>query len=150
MPYGGVIWEDDRWILCHASPPPGVAGWCMLHTKRHVVGPAAFDDMEAAQFGPLLRRLQGALLKATGARRVYLASMSESSPHFHMHLVPREEELPPDAGNGGVALFGLQERAKAGAGAGFTPVDSERVKRVVAEVRCDLEDKPVFASVSNG
>jgi len=144
MPYGGPIWQNDRWLLCHASPPPGVAGWCMLHTKRHIVGPAEFDDVEAAEFGPLIRRLQAALLKATGSKRVYIAAMSESSPHFHMHLVPREHTLPPAAKGGGFALFGLQDIAKADGSVGFDPVDEERVKEVVAALKLDLCSTPPF------
>lgn len=144
IPYGGPIWQNDRWLLLHASSPPGVAGWCMLHTKRHIVGPTDFDDVEAAEFGVLLRRLQTALLKASGAKRVYIAAMSESSPHFHMHLVPREHTLPPAAKGGGFALFGLQDIAKAHGSVGFDPVDEERVKEIVAALKLDLCSTPPF------
>mmetsp|Transcript_14244 Transcript_14244/g.46489 ORF Transcript_14244/g.46489 Transcript_14244/m.46489 type:complete len:399 (-) Transcript_14244:98-1294(-) len=106
-----VIWSSRRWLLCHASLPAPIAGWCMLHTKRHVASPADFDDDEAAEFGPVLRRVQAALLAATDAPRIYACAMAETSPHFHMHLVPRPPDLDDDLR--GFALFRLQAAAKA-------------------------------------
>jgi diadenosine tetraphosphate (Ap4A) HIT family hydrolase len=83
----------------------------MLITRRHVPGPAAFDDREAASFGVTLRHLQRVLLEVTGALRIYTAAMGESSPHFHAHLVPRYATMPKDAKAWGV--FDLQRAAAA-------------------------------------
>ena len=103
-----VIWENETWLLCHTSRPAPIAGWCLLHTKRHAASPADFDAHEASTFGPLLRHLQIELLKATGAERIYCCAMAETSPHFHMHLVPRHK----DQQTTGFALFTLQAAAK--------------------------------------
>jgi hypothetical protein len=48
------LYEDDLWSIRHADPA-GVPGWMLLMTKRHVGGPAHFDDREAAVFGVALR-----------------------------------------------------------------------------------------------
>jgi diadenosine tetraphosphate (Ap4A) HIT family hydrolase len=51
---GPHLYEDGLWCVRHAEPA-GVPGWMMLISKRHVGGPAHFDDREAAVFGVALR-----------------------------------------------------------------------------------------------
>lgn len=106
------LFENELWHLRHIGPPHGVPGWMLLVSRRHVPGPAFFDDREAASFGPTLRHLQRVLLETTGALRIYMAAMGESSPHFHCHLVPRYEKMPRDAK--AWSVFDLQRAAAAG------------------------------------
>src|SRR5258708_891145 len=103
------IFEDDLWHVRHASAPSGVPGWMMLISRRHVAGPAHFDDREARTFGPVLRHFQRVLEEVTGALRIYTAAMGESSPHFHAHMVPRTATMPRDAKAWGV--FDLERAA---------------------------------------
>ena len=35
---GGVIFQNDLWLIRHTPEPYGLAGWMMLHTQRHVPG----------------------------------------------------------------------------------------------------------------
>jgi diadenosine tetraphosphate (Ap4A) HIT family hydrolase len=121
-----VLFENELWHVRAADDPCGVPGWMMLITRRHVSGPASFDDREASSFGPTLRHLQRVLLDVTGALRIYTAAMGESSPHFHAHMVPRYAAMPKDAKAWGV--FDLQRAAAAGEFA----VDSAEVARVAA------------------
>jgi diadenosine tetraphosphate (Ap4A) HIT family hydrolase len=123
------LWEDDLWHVRHIDAPWGVAGWMMLIAKRHVGGPAHFDDAEARSFGPLLRRLERTLEEVTGALRVYTAALGESSPHFHCHMVPRYRQMPKDAKAWGV--FDLQRAALAGE----VSVDGAEVARIEAAYR---------------
>lgn len=90
---GGVIWEDERWLLRHSPPPAPLAGWLMLQTRRHVQGPAHFSDEEARSFGPVLRHLSRTLEVVSGAPRVYTIALGESFPHMHAHLIPRYSDL---------------------------------------------------------
>jgi hypothetical protein len=32
---GGIVFENDLWLVRHAPPPYSVPGWMMLHTQRH-------------------------------------------------------------------------------------------------------------------
>ena len=107
----------------------------MLHARRHVVGPADFTDCEAAEFGPVLRRVSDALQTATGAKRIYTCFMSESSPHLHVHLVPRMQ----DADVTGFDVFQLQARAKSGA---VAAADDGACRAVADAVRVDLAGRP--------
>ena len=92
-----VLFENELWHVRAADDPCGVPGWMMLITRRHVPGPASFDDREASSFGPTLRHLQRVLLEVTDALRIYTAAMGESSPQFHAHMVPRYAVMPKGA-----------------------------------------------------
>jgi diadenosine tetraphosphate (Ap4A) HIT family hydrolase len=111
-PTAPPLFQNQLWQVQQISAPSGVPGWMLLVSQRHLAGPAFFDDREAASFGPTLRHLQRALLDVTGALRIYMAAMGESSPHFHCHLVPRYASMPKDARAWGV--FDLQRAAAAG------------------------------------
>jgi len=128
--------ENELWHVRHAGPPFGVPGWMMLMTRRHVAGPAHFDDAEAASFGPTLRHLQRVLEQTTGALRVYTAAMGESHPHFHAHMVPRTARMPRDAK--AWAVFDLQRAA----GAGEITVDATAVVAAVDRYRAALRAAP--------
>jgi diadenosine tetraphosphate (Ap4A) HIT family hydrolase len=133
---GDALYEDDLWLVRHADPPYGVAGWMLLLTKRHVAGPAHFDDEEARRFGGALRHFERVLEEVTGALRIYTAAMGESHPHFHAHMVPRYAAMPRDAK--AWAVFDLQRAAAAGE----VTVDANEVTRICAAYRAALAAKP--------
>jgi len=97
LDHGPALFENELWHVRHFDPPYGVPGWMMLLSRRHVGGPAHFDDREAASFGPTLRHLERRLEEVTGALRIYTAALGESHPHFHCHMVPRYAEMPNGA-----------------------------------------------------
>jgi len=106
-----ILFQNELWHVCATDPPTGVPGWMMLITRRHVPGPAVFNDREAASFGPTLRHLQRVLLEVSGALRIYTAAMGESWPHFHAHMVPRYPTMP--RGAKAWSVFDLQRAAAA-------------------------------------
>jgi diadenosine tetraphosphate (Ap4A) HIT family hydrolase len=108
----------------------------MLISRRHVPGPAHFNDEEAESFGPSLRRFERVLEEVTGALRIYTAAMGESSPHFHAHMVPRYETMPKGAKAWGV--FDLERAAKAGE----ISVDPAEVRRISDAYRLALLAAP--------
>ena len=132
----GVVYRDDLWMIWHAGPPYGVAGWMTILTHQHVAGIAHFDDAHAARLGPDLRHFEKVLEDVTGALRIYTATMNESSPHFHLHMVPRYAEMPHDAK--AWAVFGLQ----AAATRGEVHVDEATVERIVVAYREALRVNP--------
>jgi diadenosine tetraphosphate (Ap4A) HIT family hydrolase len=131
------LYEDAHWHVRPAPSPPGVPGWMMMVSRRHVAGPAHFDDDEARVFGFALRHFERVLQQVTGALRVYTAAMGESSPHFHAHMVPRTAVMPKDAK--GWAVFDLERAAKAGELA----VDDAEVRRVAAAYGRALAEDPL-------
>src|SRR4029079_14141052 len=132
---GPSLYEDDLWHVRHAEPA-GVPGWMLLITKRHVAGPAHFDEREAAAFGKALRHFERVLEEVTGALRIYTAAMGESHPHFHAHMVPRYATMPRDEN-----AWSLCDCQRA-LGAGAVPVDRAEVARVSAAYRQALVAAP--------
>ncbi len=131
-----ALYEDALWHVRPADPA-GVPGWMLLITKRHVAGPAHFNDREAESFGPALRHFERVLERVTGALRIYTAAMGESHPHFHAHMVPRYAAMPRDAK--GWSVFDLQRAV----GAGDVPIDLRAVAEVSASYRRALVEHPL-------
>jgi diadenosine tetraphosphate (Ap4A) HIT family hydrolase len=131
------LYEDGLWHVRPAPSPQGVPGWMMMISRRHVPGPAHFDDAEARAFGPALRHFERVLEQVTGALRVYTAAMGESSPHFHAHMVPRTAVMPKDAKGWGV--FDLERAARAGE----ISADPDEAKRVAAAYARALAENPI-------
>jgi diadenosine tetraphosphate (Ap4A) HIT family hydrolase len=129
------LYEDDLWSIRHAEPA-GVPGWMLLMTRRHVAGPAHFDDREAAVFGVALRHFERILEEVTGALRIYTAAMGESHPHFHAHMVPRYAIMPREAK--AWSVFDLQRAV----GAGEIPIDRAEMARVSAAYQRALAAAP--------
>lgn len=134
--HGGVVFENDLWLIRHAPPPFGVPGWMTLQSQRHSPGIAHFDDAEAANFGLALRHFERVLEEVTGAQKIYTVSMNESFPHFHAHLVPRYAEMPRNAR--GYAVYGLQQLA----GKGEIQIDEAEVTRLTNAYRDALASNP--------
>ncbi len=130
------VYEDALWHVRPAPSPPGVPGWMMMVSRRHVAGPAHFSDEEALSFGSSLRHFGRVLEEVTGALRIYTAAMGESSPHFHAHMVPRTPTMPKDAKGWGV--FDLERAARVGE----ISVDDGEVRRVVAAYARALAENP--------
>jgi diadenosine tetraphosphate (Ap4A) HIT family hydrolase len=130
------VFENELWQVRAIDAPAGVPGWMMLVARRHVAGPAQFDEREVRSFGPTWCHLQKVLLEVTGALRIYTAAMGESSPHFHGHLVPRFADMPKDAR--GWSVFDLERAAKAGE----IVVDAEEVARLTGAFRSSLAASP--------
>jgi diadenosine tetraphosphate (Ap4A) HIT family hydrolase len=135
-PESAPLFENELWQLHPIEAPAGVAGWMVLYAKRHVPGAPQFSDAEAHSLGPTLRHLSACLLEVTGALRIYLASMGESSPHFHMHLVPRYAEMPKAAK--GWPVFDLQRAAATGE----ITTDVAEVERLARAYRTRLQNDP--------
>jgi len=130
------IFQNELWHVRPIDAPSGVPGWMMMVARRHVAGPAQFNEREIASFGPTWCHLQRVLLEVTGALRIYTAAMGESSPHFHGHLVPRYAGMPKAAK--GWAVFDLERAAKAGE---IMP-DVAEVERVSRAFASALEQSP--------
>src|SRR6266852_4599417 len=107
---GGVVYQDELWLVRSISRTPAVAGWLLMQARRHVAEPADWNDAEAASFGPTLHRLERIVREVTGAVRIYTASLNEGIKHFHCHILPRMTEMPNDAK--GFQAFGLSDLAR--------------------------------------
>jgi diadenosine tetraphosphate (Ap4A) HIT family hydrolase len=124
-----IVYQDEHWLARSISSKPAVAGWLLLQARRHIGDSGDFNAAEAASFGSVLQRTTLAVREATGALRVYIASLNEGNPHFHSHVLPRLDEMP----NGAVGFdaFGLSALARRGE----VQADPEQVSRILADIR---------------
>jgi diadenosine tetraphosphate (Ap4A) HIT family hydrolase len=90
---GGVIYEDEHWVVDHSISPIRLRGWLIAKPKRHVESLGDLTDAEAATFGPVARAAAAAVEAALGPERVYVCSFGEEWRHVHVHVVPRYAEV---------------------------------------------------------
>ena len=96
-PPGGIIYEDERWLVDHSISPVALKGWLIVKPKRHVEDFGALSAEESAAFGPIARSAAAALHEALGAERVYVCSLGEEWRHVHVHIVPRYRGMEPQS-----------------------------------------------------
>jgi diadenosine tetraphosphate (Ap4A) HIT family hydrolase len=90
-------WRDGTWVVRHHLAPAPLVGWTFVGTVRHVQGAADLTDHEAAELGPMLRRVSRAVRALTGCDRVYAIAFGQGAPHLHVHLIPRFDAEPATA-----------------------------------------------------
>ena len=91
-PPGGYIYEDGRWMVCHAPGRLGPLGTLFIESTRHFLDYSEMTVEEAASLGGVLKKVFAALRAETGAERIYQVLLLEGVPHFHAWIVPRRPE----------------------------------------------------------
>jgi diadenosine tetraphosphate (Ap4A) HIT family hydrolase len=92
---GDWIYSDSAWIAC-VFPGLEVPGWVSVIARRHAEGIVALEASELASLGGVLSKVAEALHLVVEPKRVYLASFGERYPHFHVLLMARGPQIPPD------------------------------------------------------
>jgi diadenosine tetraphosphate (Ap4A) HIT family hydrolase len=64
----------------------------IVEARRHLLDFGDMTPSESAELGPVLHRLVPAVKAATGVERVYYLALMELAAHFHLWLVPKEDE----------------------------------------------------------
>jgi diadenosine tetraphosphate (Ap4A) HIT family hydrolase len=97
LPARERVHVDDHGRLATAFGS-SLPGWLVLVPRRHVEGLHELTAAEAGDRGPLLRAASAALVEVTGCLKTYVALFAEAEgfSHLHVHVVPRQADLPPD------------------------------------------------------
>lgn len=82
------LWADGRWRLSLYTPSP-FKGVVLLQPRVHAESVAALPAVEAAEFGPLVGRVQRAVESLGGIGRVHLNYWGDGGAHFHLWFYPR-------------------------------------------------------------
>lgn len=82
------------WLLRHHPLPAPLPGWLLLDARRHLSGPLAFSDAEAASWGLAVRAASLLVQQLCGCERVYAIAFGEGARHLHLHLIPRFASEP--------------------------------------------------------
>ena len=83
-----TIWMNDHWILNHGVET-SLPGAVWLATRDHVDSFVDLPGERATEFGPLVARIERALLQLGDVGRVHLYRWGDGGAHFHVWLLPR-------------------------------------------------------------
>jgi diadenosine tetraphosphate (Ap4A) HIT family hydrolase len=89
---GGYIVKGEHFLVEHAPLQSSSPGTVIVEARRHLLDFGDMTPTELAEFGSLVHRLVPAVKEATGVERVYLLALMERAPHFHLWLVPKQNE----------------------------------------------------------
>src|SRR5688572_9417356 len=101
-----LVRRTDHWTLRH-SDETNIAGYVVLEPRRHFLDLSHATDAEAASYGIELKNALSAVRTVTGCERVYTFSLGESCPHFHLHIIPRGKDFPPEYIARGIMAYPL-------------------------------------------
>ncbi len=117
------------WLLRHHPDASPLAGWLLLDARRHLGGPLAFSDQEAASWGVAVRHASQLVQRLTGCERVYAIAFGEGAPHLHLHLIPRFASDPASA------AWSVADLYRAVVAGECPAAEPERVRELVAQGR---------------
>jgi diadenosine tetraphosphate (Ap4A) HIT family hydrolase len=83
-----AVWESEHFTM-HPPVQGSLPGAVWLASKEHV---DSFKDLSveaAAEFGPLIARVEQAILGLGGVGRVHLYRWGDGGAHFHVWMLPR-------------------------------------------------------------
>ena len=100
------ILRTDHWDVVHAFGT-SLEGWLVLVVRRHITAVADLSDAEAAELGPLVKRVSEAVQDVVDCDKTYVVQFAEhrDHPHVHVHVIPRPRDLPDELQ--GPRVFGL-------------------------------------------
>lgn len=83
-----AVWSDEHFTL---HPPVGgsMPGCVWLASREHVDSFSDLPPEAAAAFGPLVARIERAILALGDVGRVHLYRWGDGGAHFHVWLMPR-------------------------------------------------------------
>ncbi|MGE0685666.1 MAG: HIT family protein [Dehalococcoidia bacterium] len=96
-PPGGVIYQNEHWLVTHAFDPAPLRGLLLVTAKRHVGDLADLTLSEHATLSEALGRTAKALRDVTAPERIYAGSLGETNAHVAWQLIPRSAGMPSEA-----------------------------------------------------
>jgi diadenosine tetraphosphate (Ap4A) HIT family hydrolase len=127
------FYEDDL-VLALYTHKPILPGHCLIISKRHVERFEMLTDLEIAQIGRVIKKVNQAVEKVFQTSSYLLlqkngAEVGQSVPHVHFHYVPRK------AGDDSAFQFIVKmyiANAK-------RPLLHDEMKDVIEKLRCAIE-----------
>lgn len=91
-PLRDAVWADEHWRVSHSGEPtalPVVVLLCPVgHYDLHTLPPE-----RAAELGPMLQRVERAIMSLGGIARVHVNKWGDGSEHLHVWLMARPEGM---------------------------------------------------------
>ena len=102
-----VVFEDENWRVRHSSET-NIPGYFILESRRHFLDLSEASDSECLSYGFILKKVMDAVRRTTDCTRVYTFSLAEMVPHYHLHVIPRTNNLPRAYRGRGIMSYPLQ------------------------------------------
>jgi hypothetical protein len=87
-PDDAYLWSDEHWRLLPFDQIP-LRGCVIVESRRHVDSFVDLPTEEAASLGPVLAKVERAVLSIGAVGRVHVARWGEGMAHFHEWVLPR-------------------------------------------------------------
>ncbi len=93
---GGIIYEDEYWIVTHSIASNGapLKGMLILQPKRHCTHLADLKSEEVENLGLILRNTCKAIDAVFHPIKAYACSFGETVKHVHFMIIPRMDGMP--------------------------------------------------------
>ncbi len=82
------LWSDEHWRL-RGYRPTELLGQVLLETRGHHDSFVDLPGSLQAELGPLVARIEAAILALGGIARVHVARWGDGGEHFHLWFMPR-------------------------------------------------------------
>src|SRR5689334_4024466 len=86
------VWSDQHWTL-HAPVGCSLPGTVWVASRVHADSFADLPPDVAASFGPMVARVERAILALGDVARVHLYRWGDGGAHFHVWLLPRPQGM---------------------------------------------------------
>ncbi|MEV6975842.1 hypothetical protein [Kitasatospora sp. NPDC093806] len=84
------LWTDEHWRLCTYDVPNGLPAVLLLQPRAHH-DLLDLPPARAAELGPMLQRVEAAILALGGIGRVHVNRWGDGAAHLHFWLIARPE-----------------------------------------------------------
>jgi diadenosine tetraphosphate (Ap4A) HIT family hydrolase len=88
----GLLWSNEHWTVRSFDKPSGLPAVVLLETREHVDF-TELDDERASELGPLLLKVQRAVLAVPGVGNVHVGRWGEGSEHCHIWFMARPARM---------------------------------------------------------
>ncbi len=125
------IHQTEFWDVVHAYNS-ALPGWLVLVVQRHIESLDELTEQEAAELGPLIRRVSLSLKSVVGCTKTYAIQFAEARqhPHVHFHIVPRMADQPAERRSAGImGYLGVSREER---------ISEGRMNEIGAEIRSFL------------
>ena len=93
QPGGAVLWRDGRCRVVLVDEP-GYPGFCRAIWNSHVKEMTDLVESDRAHLMRVVFALEAALREQVGPEKINLASLGNTTPHLHWHVIPRFRDDP--------------------------------------------------------
>lgn len=128
IPPGGIIYEDDSFILA-TDPDIPLEGFLVITAKKHIKSITELTDKQQNDLMSIVKKTIKILKKLNIAQEVTLLQ-EERSSHFHLWIFPNQEWMEKQFGKGASYIRDICEYMKESATDEYIEKILESIKRI--------------------